>query len=290
MVSQHRPVRTLIAGEPEPDRRARIRRMVDAFELSHVVEVRGEPQAGTLPFLIAACDLGIVPASETPRFQEIGDLPQPMLEYPACRRPVVAAGVPGVPEVLRDEKEGLLYVPGEEESLADAMTSLLDQPTLRERLVEAAYDRVRWAFSSSARRRRIAEVYEMLVPGSQAYDAWNEAFELEPTGQVELPDEMMEPAESPQVASPVPPSDGTTLPPPVSSTHPPERFEHGPGEDEDQAPYPPTDTHPHAAALGEDDDRPETDETPAEHTRVDTTPGFPADPNAPGRDPSREPS
>ena len=53
---------------------------------------------------------------------------------------------------------------------------MLNKPELagsdRTRLVNAAYPRVRDQFSSGARRRRIAELYEMLVPGSQQFDAW----------------------------------------------------------------------------------------------------------------------
>ena len=76
--------------------------MVDAFGLREVVEVRGEP--ANIAGVIAGADVCIAPASEAPRFQVLGDLPQPLLEYLACHRPVVAAGVPGVAEILRDEQ------------------------------------------------------------------------------------------------------------------------------------------------------------------------------------------
>jgi glycosyltransferase involved in cell wall biosynthesis len=170
-------MRVLLAGEPNPDKRADVERMVRAFGIEHLVSVRGEPRAVALPSLIAACDLAVVTASTTPRFQELGDLPEPLLEYLACRRPVVAAGVPAVSEVVRDEEEGLIYLPGDEISLADAIVTVSTDAELRAHLVEGAYARVRARFSGAARRRRLAEVYEMLAPGSQSYDAWGEAFE-----------------------------------------------------------------------------------------------------------------
>lgn len=189
-VSKQREVRVLIAGDPSDAARERLRRLVRAFDLNDTVQVRGEPTAVSIPPLIAACDVGIISASATPRFREHGDLPQPLLEFLACRRPVVAAAVPGLAEVVRDEKEGLLYLPGEESSLADGILTLLEGGALRDRLVEAGYDRVRSRFSGSARRRRIAEVYEMLMSGSQSYDAWDEAFDKEPTGFLDLPASM----------------------------------------------------------------------------------------------------
>jgi hypothetical protein len=160
---------------------------VKSFDLGEVVEVRGEPPPRTLPQIIAGADLCLAPASEAPRFQSLGDLPQPLLEYLACHRPVIAAGVPGVSDALRDEQEGLLYPPGDEAALADAILEMLRDNALRERTTEAGYRRVREIFSSGARRRRIAEIYERLAPGSQVADAWAESFEDAETGSVEVP-------------------------------------------------------------------------------------------------------
>ena len=185
-VSTARPVRVLMAGETDRSRRDRLRRMVDAFGLTAVVEIRGEPASRTLPQIIAGADLCLAPASEVPRFQSLGDLPQPLLEYLACHRPVVAAGVPGVVDVLRDEHEGLLYAPGDEGGLTDAILEMLRDQSLRERTTESGYRRVRESFSSGARRRRIAEVYERLVPGSQGTDPWADSFEDPATGEAEV--------------------------------------------------------------------------------------------------------
>jgi glycosyltransferase involved in cell wall biosynthesis len=182
-VSATREVRALIAGEPNRGRRERVRQMVDAFGLRDVVDVRGEPAA--VAAVIAGADVCIAPASEAPRFQVLGDLPQPLLEYLACHRPVVAAGVPGVAEVLRDEQEGLLYPPGDEAALAEAILEMLRDATLAERLTEQGYRRVRELFSSGARRRRIGEVYERLVPGSQGTDPWEDGFGEDETGEIQ---------------------------------------------------------------------------------------------------------
>ncbi len=182
-VSATRQVRALIAGETNRGRRERVRQMVDAFGLKSVVEVRGEP--ATIAAVISGADVCIAPASEAPRFQVLGDLPQPLLEYLACHRPVVAAGVPGVAEVLRDEQEGLLYPPGDEAALAEAILEMLRDASLAERLTEQGYRRVRELFSSGARRRRISEVYERLMPGSQGTDPWEDGFGEDETGEIE---------------------------------------------------------------------------------------------------------
>lgn len=171
-----RPVRLLIAGEPDRERRARIKRLVDAFDLAGVVDVRGEPPASALPLVIGAATVCLAPALSGPRFQSLGDLPQPLLEYMACHRPVIAAGVPGVGEVLRDEQEGLLYPPGDEEALAASILDMLSNEKLAKRAQENAYRRVREQFSLGARSRRVTEIYEKLAPGTQGTDPWDDAF------------------------------------------------------------------------------------------------------------------
>ena len=178
------PLRMLVAGEPDEAARGRLRSMVEAFDVADIVTVRGEPGPEALSAIIAATDACVAPAAATPRYHEHGDVPQPLLEYFACRRPVIAAGVPGVAEVLRDEREGLLYTPGDETSLADAISTMLQDRQLAATYAEAAYRRARDVFSEGARRRRMAEVYEMLVPGSQSYDAWAAGFAEETTGQL----------------------------------------------------------------------------------------------------------
>lgn len=185
-VTRVREVRALISGETHRQRRQKLRDMVDAFKLGGIVEVRGEPPPRMLPQIIAGADLCLAPASEAPRFQSLGDLPQPLLEYMACHRPVIAAGVPGIADVLRDEQEGLIYPPGDEASLADAILQMLRDTDLRERTTENGYRRVREFFSSGAQRRRIAEIYERLAPGTQDADPWAEAFVDEETGEMNL--------------------------------------------------------------------------------------------------------
>jgi glycosyltransferase involved in cell wall biosynthesis len=186
-VARRTRIRALLAGEPDAGRRARVRRLVTDLGLGGVVEVRGEPPALRVPHLIAAADICLAPAAALPRFEEHGDVPQPLLEYFAGKRAVIAAGVPAVGEVLRDGREGLLYPAGDESALAAAIDTLVGSRELREGLAAGGYARVREQLSAGARRRRLAEVYELLAPGSQRRDPWMTGFDAEGTGQWELP-------------------------------------------------------------------------------------------------------
>ena len=174
-VRERYPVEVLLAGETDVSRRDRVRHLVRAFSLDECVSVRGEPQPGLVPGIIARADICLAPAAAVPRFQSLGDLPQPLLEYLACRRPVVAAAVPGAAEVMRDELEGLVYPPGDEEALAGALLQLLGSSTMSAKMAEAGYRRVRDSFSNGARRRRISSIYGSLLPALYA-DPWRAEF------------------------------------------------------------------------------------------------------------------
>jgi len=184
-VRASRDIRVLIAGDPDRSRRDRVRQLVDAFGLKDIVDIRGEPAARAIPGIISAADLCVAPAAAAPRFQVMGDLPQPLFEYMACRKPVIAAAVPGVGEVLRDEHDGLLYPPGDDETLAAAILEILGSPKTAEKLADGGYKRVRDLFSSGARRRRVAAIYATILPNLEAGDPWVDDFEEEEIGPSE---------------------------------------------------------------------------------------------------------
>ncbi len=70
-------------------------------------------------------------------------LPMAVLEAMAWARAIVATAVGGVPDVLSDGDDGLVVPPGNPEALATALAGLEADPSLRERLGQAARERAR---------------------------------------------------------------------------------------------------------------------------------------------------
>ena len=83
-----------------------------------------------------------------------------ILEAMALSRPVVAAAVGGIPEVITDGVDGLLVPPADPAVLADAVVRLINDPTLRDRIAEAGYRTVAERFSIDAQVRRTEEAYD----------------------------------------------------------------------------------------------------------------------------------
>ncbi|MBU1225208.1 MAG: glycosyltransferase [Gammaproteobacteria bacterium] len=70
------------------------------------------------------------------------------LEAGACRKPVVATRVGGIPEVMEDGVNGFLVEPGDVGGLAARVTQLFADPALRARLGEAGRARIEQNFAT----------------------------------------------------------------------------------------------------------------------------------------------
>lgn len=130
------------------------------------VEALGPIDHDDMPRVIAHSTVCVAPASPDSADRPLAGFPTKLLEYMACRRPVVAPRRSSVEEVIRDGEEGLLFAPGDSADLASAIGRLLDDAALREKCAEAGYRRVRLEHPASATRRRLLEAYALLLPAS----------------------------------------------------------------------------------------------------------------------------
>lgn len=86
-----------------------------------------------------------------------------ILEAMASRHAIVSCASVGVIDCLRDEENGLLTEAGDIPALAAALTRVIDDRSLRERLGEAALQECRRTYSWYAVGRQIMEVYDALA-------------------------------------------------------------------------------------------------------------------------------
>ncbi|HXF60136.1 MAG TPA: glycosyltransferase [Caldilineaceae bacterium] len=92
-------------------------------------------------------------------------LPMALLEAMALGKPVVATAVGGIPEAVADGDEGLLAPPGDVPALAAQVARLVQDPSLRQAMGQAAARRVESAFHIRRRVEAIESVYcQLLAP------------------------------------------------------------------------------------------------------------------------------
>jgi glycosyltransferase involved in cell wall biosynthesis len=104
----------------------------------------------------AACDLICVPSSS----ESFG---RTVIEAMACRLPVVATRVGGIPEIIDDGVNGLLVDYGDEEGLREAVERLLNDEALCERLGMAGREKAVREFSEEVHAERIIRVADEVM-------------------------------------------------------------------------------------------------------------------------------
>ncbi len=87
-------------------------------------------------------------------------MPYTLLEAMAGGRAVVAAAVGGVPEALRDRREGLLVPPADPRALVDAIETLCNSPSDARLYAAAAHRRVTEAYRIEHMLNALAALYE----------------------------------------------------------------------------------------------------------------------------------
>lgn len=88
--------------------------------------------------------------------------PMSVLEAMAAGVPVAAAGVGGVPELIKDQTEGVLFDPNETESIAGAVASILLHEDISAKLAAAGKEKALTCFHPKTIARRHVEVYQVI--------------------------------------------------------------------------------------------------------------------------------
>jgi len=148
----------LVAGDPWQGEERRLDELrALAAQLGVAERVRFLGFRSDVENVYGAADVVCVPSTQP------DPLPNSALEAAAAGCCVVAASHGGLPEILRDGATGLLVAPGDPAALAAALARLHAQPTLRERLGEAASADVRERFAPARLLERTQALYDEVL-------------------------------------------------------------------------------------------------------------------------------
>lgn len=132
-------VRLFIAGSDTGDE-ARLREVAARLGMDSRVSFLGAVERAQLAHLYAHAACAVV-SSEYESFSLV------TLEAMSCGAPVAAAAVGGIPDIVRDGENGLLFPPADVGALADCVERILLRPALREKFVakgRATIERFTW--------------------------------------------------------------------------------------------------------------------------------------------------
>ena len=109
-----------------------------------------------IPTFLAGLDVAVLPSHSE-------GLSNALLEYMAAGKALVATAVGGNVQLVEDGRHGLLVPPGDPEKLAAAITRLLTDPVLAQRLGTAARRRTEERYSRQRMMQRFETLYLNLV-------------------------------------------------------------------------------------------------------------------------------
>jgi glycosyltransferase involved in cell wall biosynthesis len=167
--------RLTIAGCMAPKFDQPLRDGIRELGLADKIEILSPIDHDQLPALYAQATVCVVPAAADLTPNPTVVYPTKILEYMACRRAIVAPRRETVAQVVENNREALLFEPGDPIDLARKVLRLIGEPMLRDRLAQNAYERVRRDFTASAARRALRNAYTTLV----------EKFAIEAQSEVE---------------------------------------------------------------------------------------------------------
>jgi glycosyltransferase involved in cell wall biosynthesis len=106
--------------------------LVEKAGLNGKVKFLGPIEFSKMPELYKKCDIFCLPSM----FEAFG---LSIIQAMSCGKPVISTRVGGIPEIIKEEKSGILVPPGDAERLASAIIRLAKHKTLRQKM--GAYNR-----------------------------------------------------------------------------------------------------------------------------------------------------
>ncbi|HEX2685891.1 MAG TPA: glycosyltransferase family 4 protein [Kofleriaceae bacterium] len=155
--------RLVLAGSMAPRFDQPLREGIRELGLTDKVEIMGPVDHDQLPTLLSTATVCVVPAAADLTPSPTVVFPTKILEYMACRRAIVAPRRETLANVVENNREALLFEPGDPIDLARKVLRLIGEPMLRDRIAQNAYERVRRDFTASAARRALRAAYHILT-------------------------------------------------------------------------------------------------------------------------------
>jgi len=111
-----------------------------------------------IPDLVNMVDVGSLSS-----YAYVETFPNAVLEYMAMAKPVVASRVGGIPELVTEGVHGLLFPPGDAETMASHFLSLLSQPERAAEMGRSGLNRIRTHFTLEISVQEIEQLFFSLL-------------------------------------------------------------------------------------------------------------------------------
>lgn len=161
LVKYYPNIRLRFVGEG-PDRQG-LERAIASNRLGRWVTLEGSVNQDRIRDYYRQADIFVLPS-----FAE--GIPVVLMEAMAIEIPCVSTVVAGIPELIRNEIDGILVPPSDDQELAHAIQRLIDDPDLRRRLGAAGRRRVIEKYDLDRNVARLGEIFTNRIGGHRKPD------------------------------------------------------------------------------------------------------------------------
>ncbi len=162
-VLAERPVCVRIVGRGRGRQRKALAKQIRKLGLEAHVSVEAAVPHHAVPALLAEADVCVAPLALNDRNVTQGCCPIKVIECLAVGRPLVAANLPVVRELAREDVDAAFFSPSEPDDLTRQLLRVLGDRALAERLAASGAERVRTSFTWHHAQKKLLRVYEQLL-------------------------------------------------------------------------------------------------------------------------------
>jgi colanic acid/amylovoran biosynthesis glycosyltransferase len=154
------PFRCRIIGEGEE--RPALERMIREAGLEQQVLLLGAQSQEAVAGLLSSAHCYAQPSTITPSGKMEG-IPVSIMEALACKLPVIATAISGIPELVRPGDTGILVPPADAAALADALTFVYQNQESAHEMAARGREHVLREFSLAPNVARLAGLFQQVV-------------------------------------------------------------------------------------------------------------------------------
>ena len=165
-ILQEEAVRLQIVGRGRSRQRKFLVKQIRKLGVEESVSIQPAVPHHEIPALIAEADICIAPLGLNDRNVTQGACPIKILEYMASGRPLIASNMPIVRELVREDRDALLFSPSDPDDLARQVRALLNDFELSQRLAASASERALTKFTWHEAQKKLLKVYDKLLKKS----------------------------------------------------------------------------------------------------------------------------
>jgi glycosyltransferase involved in cell wall biosynthesis len=162
-ITAQQPAQLRIVGRGRHWQRKQLQKRIRKLGLEESIILDATVPHHEVPSVIAQADVCVAPLALNDRNVTQGCCPIKVIEYMSCARPIVAANLPVVRELVREDIDALLFAPDDADDLARQILHVLNDRELAEKLATSAAARARAKLTWHAAQKKLLKVYERLL-------------------------------------------------------------------------------------------------------------------------------